>query len=154
MGRMQWNMKHHTQSDKAHFNHLVNWNTEDILYGGTTQRENIPGYPKIFSPTTLVRTCPKNGWMRFPVSPFQVDTWHCKERLRAFDLKATAASYLRQDQANCAPPAVDHNLRWLTKGEPTKEEQNCIESQAGIVVVGEFQQLPVQLETCLFSPAP
>ena len=68
--------------------------------------------------------------MCFPASPFQVDTWwlHCKDRQRAFDLKATAAScYLRR--GNCVPPAVDHNLRWFTKGEPTKEEPSWIKSQ-------------------------
>ena len=55
--------------------------------------------------------------MRFPVSPFQLDTWHRKKRLWAFDLKATAASLRRGDLDNCAPPAVGHNLGRFTKGE-------------------------------------
>ena len=59
---------------------------------GLQYKEYIPRYSEIFLRQTVGRTCPKSGWMRFPVSPFQVDTWHCKERLRAFDLKATAAS--------------------------------------------------------------
>lgn len=55
--------------------------------------------------------------MRFPVSPFQLDTWHRKKRLWAFDLKATAASLRRGDLDNCAPPDVGHNLGRFTKGE-------------------------------------
>ena len=55
--------------------------------------------------------------MRFPVSPFQLDTWHRKKRLRAFDLKATTASLRRGDLDNCAPPDVGHNLGRFTKGE-------------------------------------
>ena len=62
-------------------------------------------------------TCPNTLWMRFPVSPFQLDTWHRKKRLWAFDLKATAASLRRGDLDNCAPPAVGHNLGRFTKGD-------------------------------------
>ena len=96
---------------------------------------------------------PSQEWLRFPVSPFQVDTWlHCKHRRRAFDLKATKRCLLMLLletsclRGNCAPPDVDHNLGCFTKGEPpTKEGQNCIESQ--LHCAGEFS-------LCLFHSKP
>ena len=130
---------YHTQCHHTYHNQHVNWNREQNGESrATIQRIYSPIFWDIFASNSGKNLSQEwlNAFSGLTFSGWYVALQRALEGIWPKShccLLLLLPSYLRrQDLANCAPPAVHHNLgSCFTKGDQlTKEEQSCIESQA------------------------